>query len=115
MTLGAAPAAGDPRILLPPGIRQDAVIYVRALVSHPMYTGMSRDEQGALIREYYIKSVEITYGGQRVARFEWTSGISRDPYVAFPLRATHEAPLHIAWTDTKGKVYTQTAAIAFGG
>lgn len=110
-----APVAGDPRILLPPGIRKDSVIYVRALVSHPMYTGMSRDEQGALIPEYYIKSVEIVYGGQRVARFEWTSGVSRDPYVAFPLRATHEGPLRIAWTDTKGTIYTQTAAIAFGG
>lgn len=115
MTPTTTRLAGDPRILLPPGIQKDTVIYVRALVSHPMYTGMSRDEQGALIREYYIKTVEVTYGGQRVARFEWTSGISRDPYVAFPLRATHEGPLHIAWTDTRGKVYTQTAAIAFGG
>lgn len=115
MTPAATPLTGDARILLPPGIQKDAVIYVRALVAHPMYTGMSRDEKGALIPEYYIKTVDVTYGGHRVARFEWTSGISRDPYVAFPLRATHEGPLHITWTDTKARVYSQTAAIAFGG
>jgi sulfur-oxidizing protein SoxZ len=115
MTRAATPLTGDARILLPPAIQKDAVIYVRALVAHPMYTGMSRDEKGTLIPEYYIKTVEITYGGHRVAQFRWTSGISRDPYVAFPLRATHEGPLHIAWTDTKGRVYTQTAAIAFAG
>lgn len=115
MTTAATPLTGDARILLPPAIQKDAVIYVRALVAHPMYTGMSRDEKGALIPEYYIKTVDITYGGHRVARFEWTSGISRDPYVAFPLRASHEGPLHVAWADTKGRVYTQTAAISFAG
>ena len=115
MTAPTAPLTGDARILLPAGIQKDAVIYVRALVAHPMYTGMSRDENGALIPEYYVKTVDITYAGRRVARFEWTSGISRDPYVAFPLRATHEGPLRIEWTDTKGRVYTRTAAIAFGG
>jgi len=115
MTSTETPLTGDARILLPPAIQKDAVIYVRALVAHPMYTGMSRDEKGTLIPEYFIKTVEITYGGHRVAQFRWTSGISRDPYVAFPLRATHEGPLHIAWTDTKGRVYTQTAAIAFAG
>ena len=115
MTSTATPLTGDARILLPPAIQKDAVIYVRALVAHPMYTGMSRDENGTLIPEYFIKTVEITYGGHRVAQFRWTSGISRDPYVAFPLRATHEGPLHIAWTDTKGRVYTQTATVAFAG
>ena len=115
MTSTATPLTGDARILLPPAIQKDAVIYVRALVAHPMYTGMSRDEKGTLIPEYFIKTVEITYGGHRVAQFRWTSGISRDPYVAFPLRATHEGPLHIAWTDTKGRVYTQTATVAFAG
>ena len=90
MTRAATPLTGDARILLPPAIQKDAVIYVRALVAHPMYTGMSRYEKGTLIPEYYIKTVEITYGGHRVAQFRWTSGISRDPYVAFPLRATHE-------------------------
>ena len=103
------PLTGDPRILLPPHITRDAVIYVRALVAHPMYTGMSRAQDGALIPEYYIDHVTVHYGDQEVARFTWTSGISRDPYVAFPLRATREAPLTIRWTDTRGLVYTQTA------
>ncbi|HEY7878211.1 MAG TPA: thiosulfate oxidation carrier complex protein SoxZ [Gemmatimonadaceae bacterium] len=111
--MASIPATGDARILLPSQITKDAVIYVRALVAHPMYTGMSRDEHGKLIPEFYIKNVDVTYGGERVARFEWTSGISRDPYVAFPLRATREGPLTITWTDNEGSVYTQTATIAF--
>lgn len=107
------PPTGETKILLPPRITRDSVIYVRALIAHPMDTGQSRDAQGKLIPEFYIKTVDVTYGGERVARFEWTSGISRDPYVAFPLRATREAPLSIAWTDSRGTVYRQTATIAF--
>lgn len=108
-------AVGDAKILLPPQITKDAVIYVRALIDHPMYTGMSRNADGTLIPEFFIKRVDVSYGGDHVARFEWTSGISRDPYVAFPLRATREGPVTMTWTDSKGGEYTQTATIAFHG
>lgn len=108
-----SPAEGDPRILLPTQIAKDAVIYVRALISHPMYTGMSRDEQGKLIPEHFIRTVVVHYGGEPVARFEWTSGVSRDPYVAFPLRAAREAPLAITWTDEQGREFRQSVAVTF--
>lgn len=104
---------GDARILLPPTITKDAVIYVRALIAHPMYTGMSRDDQGKLIPAYFIDRVHVTYAGEPVAHFEWTSGISKDPYVAFPVRASREGTLTIEWHDTKGGVYTQSAEVKF--
>lgn len=107
------PDVGDPRILLPTQIARDAVIYVRALISHPMYTGMSRDEAGRLIPEFYIRQVDVSYGGEPVAQFTWTSGISRDPYVAFPLRASREAPLAITWTDNRGTAFRQTVDVRF--
>lgn len=104
---------GDARILLPAAITRDAVIYVRALVTHPMATGLGRDESGKPIPAYFIREVSVTYGGERVASFTWTSGISRDPYVAFPLRATREAPLVITWSDNEGGVYTSSADVRF--
>ncbi|MGE5231948.1 MAG: thiosulfate oxidation carrier complex protein SoxZ, partial [Deltaproteobacteria bacterium] len=51
--------------------------------------------------------------GDEVARFEWTSGISRDPVVSFSLRADREAPLTMTWKDNKGGVYTRSVNIAF--
>lgn len=107
------PAIGDPRILLPSTITRDAVIHVRALISHPMLTGLSRDAQGQPIPAHFIDAVTVEYGGEQVARFEWTSGISRDPYVAFPLRASREAPLTIIWKDNKGGTFRQTVDIRF--
>ena len=104
---------GQAKILLPAQIRRDSVIHVRALISHPMLTGLSRDAQGNPIPAYFVNEVVITYGDEQLAQFEWTSGISKDPFVAFPLRASREAPLTITWKDNKGGVYSQSADIKF--
>ena len=104
---------GQGKIILPAKITRNAVINVRALLSHPMLTGMSRDQAGIPIPAYFVNDVEITYGGERVAHFEWSSGISRDPFVGFSLRASKEAPLVATWKDNKGGVYTASAEVRF--
>jgi len=102
---------GEARIVVPPSAAAGSVIYVRALVSHPMHTGLFRDAAGVPIAAWFIREVVVSYGDEEVARFEWTSGISRDPFVTFPLRATRTAPLTITWKDNNGGVYTQSAQI----
>jgi sulfur-oxidizing protein SoxZ len=104
---------GEARIRLPDQIRKGEVIMVHSIVSHPMDTGFFRTGEGNPIPAYFIKDVVVTYGDQQVARFEWTSGISRDPVVTFTLRADREAPLTMVWTDNKGGVYRQSADITF--
>ena len=104
---------GDARIRIPDRIAKGEIIRVNAIVSHPMDTGFFRTPDGQPIPAYFIKKVVVTYGDAEVARFEWTSGVSKDPIVSFTLRADREAPLTIAWTDTKGAVYKQTVPIAF--
>jgi sulfur-oxidizing protein SoxZ len=105
---------GEARIRVPNRITQGDLITVNAIISHPMDTGLFRTAEGALIPAYFIKDVVITYGSQEIARFEWTSGISRDPLVSFTLRADKEAPLTMVWTDNKGAVFRQSVNISFG-
>jgi Sulphur oxidation protein SoxZ. len=104
---------GDARIRIPDRITRGDVIIVNAIVSHPMDTGFFRTADGQPIPAFFIKDVVVTYGGEQVARFEWTSGVSKDPIVSFTLKADKEAPLTMIWTDTKGGVYQQTANVAF--
>lgn len=104
---------GQGKIILPAKITRDSVINIRALLSHPMLTGMSRDQAGIPIAAWFVKEVEVTYGGERVAYFEWTSGISRDPFVGFSLRASKEAPLSVTWKDNKGGIFTHGADVKF--
>jgi sulfur-oxidizing protein SoxZ len=104
---------GDARIRIPDRITRGDLIIVHAIVSHPMDTGFFRTAEGQPIPAYFIKDVVVTYGEEQVARFEWTSGVSRDPIVSFTLKADKEAPLAMVWTDNKGGVYKQSVAIAF--
>lgn len=104
---------GEARIRVPDRVVKGQVIVVNAIISHPMDTGFFRNADGRPIPAYFIKDVVVTYGDQEVARFTWTSGISRDPVISFTLRADREAPLAMVWTDNKGDVFQQSADITF--
>jgi sulfur-oxidizing protein SoxZ len=106
-------SVGDARVLLPPSIKSGDVIYVRAIIEHPMDTGFFRTAEGQPIPAYFINDVTITYGDEQIAHFEWTSGVSRDPSVTFPLRVTREGPVSVTWKDNKGGVYHQTVDVRF--
>ena len=106
-------AIGEARIRLPDRITKGDLITVNAIVAHPMDTGFFRTADGQPIPAYFIRDVVVSYAGEQVARFEWTSGVSRDPIVSFTLRADREGPLTMVWTDNKGGVYRQTATVAF--
>ena len=106
-------AIGEARIRIPDRIARGDLIRVNAIVAHPMDTGFFRTADGRPIPAYFIKDVAITYGGVEVARFEWTSGVSKDPIVSFTLKADREGPVVITWTDTRGAAYKQSVNIAF--
>lgn len=106
---------GEARILVEQGVAAGSVVHVRALISHPMHTGLFRDAQGRPIAAHFIREMVVRYGDEQVARFEWTSGISRDPFVTFPLRVVRAATLTVTWTDNTGRVFTQSAPVTLAG
>jgi sulfur-oxidizing protein SoxZ len=104
---------GEARIRVPDKIGRGDVILVNAIISHPMDTGFFRTAEGNPIPAYFISTVVVTYGADEIARFYWTSGISRDPVVSFTLKADREAPLTMVWTDNKGGSFKQSVKISF--
>ena len=104
---------GEARIRVPDQIKRGDLITVNSIISHPMDTGFFRTAEGDPIPAYFINQVVVRYGDQEVARFEWTSGISRDPVVSFNLTADREAPLTMVWTDNKGATFKQSVNITF--
>ena len=104
---------GKAKIVVPERIAPGDVIRVMSIIQHPMDTGFFRDANADLIPPYFIQAVVVTYGGAEIARFEWTSGISRDPMVTFMLKADQEGPLTMMWTDNKGGAYESTVQITF--
>ncbi len=108
-----APGVGEAKVVVPASVERGSMIYVRALLAHPMDTGFFRTADGTPIPAYFVNDVTVTYGSERIAHFTWTSGISRDPFVTFPLTASREAPVTVVWKDNKGAVYQNTADVKF--
>jgi sulfur-oxidizing protein SoxZ len=104
---------GRTRVVVPERIQKGQVIRVQVVVQHPMDTGFFRDANAVIIPAYFIKDVVVKYGEEEIATFEWTSGISKDPMIAFQLKAEKEAPLTFIWRDNKGAEYTGSADIRF--
>ena len=104
---------GRTRIVVPERIARGDVIRVQTIVQHPMDTGFFRDANANIIPPYFINDVTVTYGDEVIARFEWTSGISKDPMISFHLKADKEAPLGFTWKDNKGGMYRSAIDIAF--
>jgi sulfur-oxidizing protein SoxZ len=104
---------GEARIRVPDQIKRGDLITVNSIISHPMDTGFFRTAEGVPIPAYFIKQVVVTYGSREVARFEWTSGISRNPVVSFSLKADREEPLTMVWSDNHGATFRQSVNISF--
>ncbi len=107
------PDIGTTRIAVPARIERGAVIRVLVVIQHPMDTGFFRDGNANLIPAWFINDVRVRYGDDEIARFEWTSGISRDPMVSFQLRADKEGTLSVISRDNKGGEYSGSVELKF--
>lgn len=107
------PEIGKTRVVLPERIQRGDVIRVQVVMQHPMDTGFFRDANANIIPAWFIRDVRVLYGETEVARFEWTSGISKDPMVAFQLRADNEGTLTVVSKDSRGSEFRGSAEIKF--
>jgi len=104
---------GKTRIVLPERIQRGDVIRVQVVIQHPMDTGFFRDANANIIPPWFIKDVRVDFGGTEIVRFEWTSGISRDPMVAFRLLADREGTLTVTSRDNRDNEFSGHTEIAF--
>lgn len=107
------PETGKTKIVLPERIQRGDVIRVQVVMQHPMDTGFFRDANANIIPAWFISEVRVRYGDAEVARFEWTSGISKDPMVAFQLKADREGLLTVDSRDSRGSAFSGQAEIKF--
>jgi len=102
---------GKIRIKLPQSIKKGEVIPVRALIIHPMETGLRKDKDGKPIPAYYINDVKVYYGDELITSMEWTIAVSADPFMTFYVKADKAAPLKIVYKDNKGGIFEESVQI----
>lgn len=107
------PEIGKTKIVVPEHIQRGDVIRVQVVMQHPMDTGFFRDANANMIPAWFINDVRVRFGDTEIARFEWTSGISKDPMVAFQFRAEQEGTLTVVSKDNRGSEFSGSTEIKF--
>jgi sulfur-oxidizing protein SoxZ len=81
------------------------VTTVKALISHPMETGLVKDKKtGKLIPAHFIQEVTCDHGGNNVMTAFWGPAVSKNPYLSFKFTGAKAGDsLTLSWVDNKGE------------
>ena len=103
-----------PRIQVPSAAAKGTVFQVKAIISHPMETGLRHDEQGKTIPRAIINTFSCRYNDEVVFSVDLHEAVAANPYLEFYLRATQSGRLEFVWEEDGGAVYTLSHQITVG-
>lgn len=84
---------------------QGGVVTVKALINHPMETGLRKDKKtGKKIPAHFIQEVTATHGGKNIMLAEWGGAVSKNPYISFKFSGGKAGDsVVLSWVDNKGE------------
>lgn len=77
-------------------------VNVKALVAHPMLTGLTKDADGKKIPAHFINEVKVTANDKTVMQAHWGAAVSRHPYISFDFAGKSGDVVKFSWTDNQG-------------
>ncbi|MGV6827470.1 MAG: thiosulfate oxidation carrier complex protein SoxZ [bacterium] len=89
------------------------VTTVKALMTHPMETGLRKDKKtGKLIPAKHISEVTVKHNGNTVMEANWGGAVSKNPYLAFKFNGgAKDDAIELSWVDNTGASDSATAKI----
>ncbi|SKA68510.1 sulfur-oxidizing protein SoxZ [Thiothrix eikelboomii] len=87
------------------------LIEVKALMTHPMETGLRKDSSGAVVPAHYITEVVVTANDKEVMKTSWGGSVSKNPYLSFNYKGAVGDKLKLTWKDNKDGTDTAEAAV----
>ncbi len=92
---------------------QDGVTTVKCLMTHPMETGLRKDEKtGKTIPAHFIQEVTCESNGQTMLSAYWGGSVSKNPYLSFKYQGGAKGDaVKISWVDNQGNSDSAEAKI----
>lgn len=85
-------------------LKDESVVQVKAIITHPMHTGLGKDDAGQLIPAHFIQNITIKHLNQPVINMQLGTGISKNPYLTFYLANARLGDVVVVeWQDNLGK------------
>jgi sulfur-oxidizing protein SoxY len=87
---------------------------VRAMVRHPMETGLRRDAAGKTIPQRIVRSFTAAIDGVPVLEVELFRAVAANPYFAFSIAPRTSGEMTFTWTEDTGRSATASASFVLG-
>ena len=94
-----------PRVQVPSAAASGGVFPVKTLISHPMETGLRRDDQGNAIPRKIVNRFVCRHNGAVVFSVDLHEAMAANPFIEFYLRATESGRLEFVWEEDGGGIY----------
>jgi len=86
---------------------------IRVLMTHPMETGLRKDQDGKLVPTHFIQSVIVKVNGKTVIDSQTSQAVSRNPVFSFRLKGGARGDkIEVSWVDNQGETNSTEAAVA---
>ncbi|MBF0589135.1 MAG: thiosulfate oxidation carrier complex protein SoxZ [Magnetococcales bacterium] len=103
---------GKAKIRIPRSIQAGDTVEVKALIRHPMETGLRKNKKTKeKIPAHYIDEVTVEFRNETVLVADWGAAVAKDPFFSFFLQVDGPGVLKITWKDNKGEVYSKTTEV----
>ena len=88
------------------------VTEVKALMRHPMETGLRKDAEGNAIPAHFIKEVICTNNGTPVMTAQWGAAVSQNPFLGFRFKGAKAGDeVEVSYVDNKGETGSGSAKV----
>lgn len=115
-TADAAAAADEmqPLARVPERLERGTPGEVRAMLRHPMETGLRRDAAGNEVPQRIVRSFTAAIGGVPVLEVDLFRAMSANPYFAFFIAPKESGTMILTWTEDTGRRATASADFVLG-
>jgi sulfur-oxidizing protein SoxZ len=86
---------------------------ITAIISHPMETGLRKDDKGNLVPAHYIDQLTVDVGGRRVVDSRLNTAVSTNPVFNFKVKGAKAGDkIVVNWSDNTGDKGSGEATIS---
>ena len=99
-------AERKPRIKVPETASAGELVEIKALISHPMHTGLNHDNDGNAIPRNIINTFRVTFEGEEVFSVDMETAVSANPFFSFKYKAVRSGSFDFVWVEDGGAEFT---------